>query len=164
MTQLHGYLSAAEDKVTMIASKKLLLAGQSGKTAVSVQNGLTVPIIVKVMATTPPGSDLQVESFNALLKVQAHGSNTIKMSVHSSTIGTTTVQLQLATQNGSPLTWTAQPLSVEVTRFGRLLLIIIGGALGILVLTSAYRLRRKRLARSRNGDTADETADAGGAG
>jgi hypothetical protein len=86
------------------------------------------------------------------------------MSVHSSTIGTTTVQLQLVTQDGSPLSWTAQPLSVEVTRFGRLLLIIIGGALGILVLTSAYRLRRKRLAGARNGGSADQTAEGGGTG
>jgi hypothetical protein len=51
-----------------------------------------------------------------------------------------------------------------VTRFGRLLLIIIGGALGILVLTSAYRLRRKRLAGARNRGSADETAEGGGAG
>ena len=56
------------------------------------------------------------------------------------------MQLQLVTEDGLPLTWTAQPLSVEVTRFGRSLLIIIGGALGILVLTSVFRLRRKRKA------------------
>jgi hypothetical protein len=107
-----------------------------------------------------------VGSFNALLKVQAGKTNTVRIPVHSATIGTATVQLQLATQNGSPLTWpgTAQPLSVEVTRFGRSLLIIIGGALGILVLTSAYRLHRKRLAGAGNGGSADETADGGGAG
>ncbi len=96
--------------------------------------------------------------------MQAGKTGTVHMPVHSSTIGTTTVQLQLVTQDGSPLSWTAQPLSVEVTRFGRLLLIIIGGALGILVLTSAYRLRRKRLAGARNRGSADETAEGGGAG
>ena len=148
----------------MIASKKVLLAGQSGETPVSVQNGLGVPIQVQVMATTPPGSGLRVGGSDGTLRVPAHGSNTIKMSVHSSTIGTTTVQLQLVTQDGSPLSWTAQPLSVEVTRFGRLLLIIIGGALGILVLTSAYRLRRKRLAGASSGGSADETAEGGGTG
>jgi hypothetical protein len=45
-----------------------------------------------------------------------------------------------------------------------MLLILIGGALGILVLTSAYRLRRKRLAGARNGGSADETAEGGGTG
>ena len=166
MTLLSSYLSDSEQKVQMIASKKILLAGQSGETPVSVQNELGQPVQVQVTAIIPPGSQLQVGSFHALLTVQAGKTNTVRLPVHSAMIGTTTVQLQLATQNGSPLTWpgTSQPLSVEVTRFGRLLLIIIGGALGILVLTSAYRLRRKRLAGARNGGSADETADAGGAG
>jgi hypothetical protein len=164
MTQLTGYLRDSERKVVMIASKKLLLAGQSGETPVSVQNGLGMAIQVQVMATTPPGSQLTVGTSDGVLRVQAGGSNTVKMSVHSSTIGTTTVQLQLVTQDGSPLSWTEQPLSVEVTRFGRLVLSIIGGALGILVLTSAYRLRRKRLAGARSGGSADETAEGGGTG
>jgi len=162
--QLAGYLTYQENKVQMIASKKLLLAGQSGETPVSVRNGLGEAIQVHVMATTPAGSDLQVDGSDGMLRVPEHGSNTIKMSVHSSTIGTTTVRLQLVTQDGSPLSWTVQPLSVEVTRFGRLLLIIIGGALGILVLTSAYRLRRKRLAGASSGGSADETAEGGGTG
>jgi hypothetical protein len=162
--QLAGYLTYQENKVQMIASKKVLLAGQSGETPVSVQNGLGEAIQVQVMATTPAGSDLRVDGSDGMLTVPAHRSNTIKMSVHSSTIGTTTVRLQLVTQDGSPLRWTAQPLSVEVTRFGRLLLIIIGGALGILVLTSAYRLRRKRLAGASSGGSAEETAEGGGTG
>ncbi|MGH3293076.1 MAG: DUF6049 family protein, partial [Trebonia sp.] len=162
--QLSDYVNYSERKVVMIASKKLLLAGQSGETPVSVQNGLGEAIQVQVMAATPPGSDLQVGDSDGMHTVQAHGSTTVKMSVHSSTIGTITVQLQLVTQDGSPLSWTEQPLSVEVTRFGRLLLIIIGGALGILVLTSAYRLRRKRLAGARSGGSADATAEGGGTG
>ncbi len=166
MALLGNYVTESEKKVQMIASKKILLAGQSGETPVSVQNGLDQPVQVQVTAITPAGSQLQVGSFNQLLTVQGLKTNTVRIPVHSGTIGTVTVQLQLATPNGSPLTWagTGQLLSVEVTRFGRSLLIIIGGALGILVLTSAYRLRRKRLAGARNGGSADNTADAGGAG
>jgi hypothetical protein len=164
ITHLTDYLADAEGKVQLLASKKVLLAGQSGKTPVSVQNGLDVPIQVKVVASTPVGSGLQVGSYNALLTVPGGTSGTVALPVHSATIGTTTLELQLASPSGSPL-GAPQPLSVEVTRFGRSLLLIIGGALGILVLTSAYRLRRKRLARSRNGGTAaDETAEAGGTG
>jgi hypothetical protein len=164
MTQLTGYLRDSERKVVMIASKKLLLAGQSGETPVSVQNGLGQPIRVHVMATTPTGSQLRVDTSDGIFTVQPGQTGTVKISVRSPAIGTTTVQLQLVTQDGSPLSWTAQPLSVEVTRFGRLVLIIIGGALGILVLTSAYRLRRKRLAGARNGGSATETAEGGGTG
>jgi len=163
-SQLSDYLSYSEHKVQIIASKKIFLAGTSGETPVSVKNGLNLPVQVQVTASTPVGSQLQVGPLASPLVVQARKTNTVTMPVRSTTIGTTTVQLQLVTQNGSPLTWTAQPLSVEVTRFGRSLLIIIGGALGILVLTSAYRLRRKRKAAVKRDGTADEMADAGGAG
>ncbi len=163
MALLGDYLNDSERKVQMVASKKILLAGQSGETPVSVVNDLGEPVQVQVTALTPAGSQIQLGSSGEMLTVQAKGSNTVHLKVHSSTIGTTTVQLQLSTQNGSPLTWTAQSLSVQVTRFGRMLLIVIGGALGILVLTSAYRLRRKRLAGAKSSGT-DETAEAGGTG
>ena len=164
-SQLADYVRDAESKVRLVASKKILLAGQSGETAVSVQNGLGEAVQVRVTASTPPNSDVRVGPFNSLLTVQAEGSNTVRMPVHSSTLGTATVQLQLATPNGAPLSgkFTKESLSVEVTRFGRFLLIIIGGALGILVLTSAYRLRRKRLADAKS-DGTKETAEAGGTG
>jgi len=165
MSQLNDYVADAENKVRLVASKKILLAGQSGETAVSVQNGMDEAVQVRVTASTPLGSDVQVGPFSELLTVPAGGSNTLRLPVHSSTLGTTTIQLQLATPAGAPLAgrFTAQSLSVEVTRFGRFLLIIIGGALGILVLTSAYRLRRKRLSGGKN-DGTEETAEAGGAG
>jgi len=160
-------VTESEKKVQMIASTKILLAGRSGETPVSVQNNLGQPVQVQVTAITPPGSQLQVNTLGQLLTVQGGGkTGTVPIRVSSNTLGTATVQLQLATRNGAPLTWagTEQSLSVEVTRFGRSLLIMIGGALGILVLTSAYRLRRKRLAGARNSGSADDTADAGGAG
>jgi hypothetical protein len=164
---LSTYLNDSEHKVKfVVANKKMLLFGQSGETPVSVQNGLGEPVQVQVTVSTPPGSQLRVGPYKELLTVGAGQVNTVTMSLHSATIGTTTVLVRLATHSGSPLNWTGtqQSLSVEVTRFGRSLLIIIGGALGILVLTSAYRLRRKRLAGARNDGTADETADTGGAG
>ncbi len=164
VTQLISYLNdATVDKVKLVASKKILLTGKSGETAVSVQNELDQPIEVLVTASTPSGSAVRIGAFDATLQVAARGSNTVRMPVHSSSLGTTTVQLRLATQNGTPLTWTTQPLSVEVTAFGQSLLLLIFGALGILVLTSAYRLRRKRLAGARDAGK-DETAEAGGTG
>jgi hypothetical protein len=163
--QLAEYLKDEENKVQIIASKKVLLTGQSGQTPVSVQNRLSVPVQVQVMASTPLGSGLQVGPLKAPLLVQPGKTNTVTMPVHSATtIGTTTVQLQLATKNGSLLPLKTQLLNVEVTRFGRSLLTIIGGALGILVLTSAYRLRRKRLAGAKNDGSADDRAEAGGTG
>jgi hypothetical protein len=165
MTNLLDYLKDSEHKVQIIPVKKILLTGNSGETPVSVRNGLGQPVRVQVTASTPAGSQVRVDARAALLKVLPGKTNTVRLPVHAASIGTTTVQLQLVTQDGSPLTWTVQSLSVEVTRVGRFLLTVIGGALGILVLTSAYRLRRKRrLARAGRPGTTDATADAGGAG
>ncbi|TVZ01739.1 hypothetical protein EAS64_30215 [Trebonia kvetii] len=162
-TMLSGYLADSENKVKIITSQKVLLAGTTGEAPVSVLNGLTWPVQVRVVATAPEGSQLEVGSLSKPLNVPPHQTGTVRLALHSGTIGTTTVQLQLVTQNGSPL-GTARPLSVEVTRFGRSLLIIIGAALGILVLTSAYRLRRKRNAAGGHRGSPDDTANAGGAG
>ena len=161
--RLQHYLSSSEAKVQMIPITKVLLAGNSGETPVSVKNGLDEPVQVRVTATAPAGSTVRVGPHEGLLTVLGGKTNTVRMPVHAASIGTTTVQLQLVTQDGSPL-GTARPLSVEVTRVGRFLLTIIGGALGILVLTSVYQLRRKRLARGRSQGTAEHAGDAGGAG
>jgi hypothetical protein len=164
LTHLYVSLQDSEHKVQIISGKKLFLAGTSGETPVSVKNGLDWPVQVRVVASTPPGSQLAVGPLTSPVIVQARKTFTVRMPVHSATIGTSTVQLQLVTEDGLPLTWTSQPMSVEVTRFGRFLLIVIGGAFGILVLTSVYRLRRKRKARAAaQGGAVSEMADVGGA-
>jgi Family of unknown function (DUF6049) len=165
MTNLLDYLEDSEHKVQIIPVKKILLTGNSGETPVSVQNGLSEAVRVQVTASTPAGSQVRVGPHAGLLTVLPEKTNTVRLPVHAASIGTTTVQLQLVTQDGSPLTWTVQSLSVEVTRVGRFLLTVIGGALGILVLTSAYRLRRRRrLASAGRPGTDNATADAGGDG
>jgi hypothetical protein len=182
MTQLSSYIDELEGKVVLIPVKKILLAGTSGDTLVSVQNGLNVfylpspglTIAVRVGASTELGSSLQVTSPPAVLPVNPGMTGSVRLRIHSTTIGTTTLRLQLLTKNGSPLTWigASRPLSVEVTRFGRLILVIIFGALGVLVLATVLRLRRKR---RRGGESeagsdddasnrADSRAHAGGTG
>jgi hypothetical protein len=166
--ELSAYLTDQMNMVQILASKPILLAGTSGTTFVSVQNLMSVPIVVRVYASTAPGSTLSVGSFDtspdSLQIIRAKQTSSVRMPLQSTAIGTTTLQLQLVTENGSPLAGTARPLSVEVTRLGRTLLVIIGAALGVLVLTSAYRLRRRRGAGGRHASYPDESAEAGGAG
>jgi hypothetical protein len=167
--ELTSYVGYAVHEVQLIAGKKVLLTGTSGETPVSARNGLdalgrTDSVQVTVMASTEQGSPLQVGDFDRTLIIPAGQIKTVKMPVHSASMGTSTMRLQLATSNGSPLAWTAQSVSVEVTRFGRALLVIIGGALAILVLTTVYRLRRKRAAAARHDNNAGDTPEAGGTG
>jgi hypothetical protein len=183
--ELSSYLHDLQRTVLLIPVKKILLAGTSGDTPVSVQNGLNkpylpdLPISVRVQASEPPGGTLQVTVPALPLVVNPGMTGTVRLHLHSATtVGTATMQLQLTTSAGLPLTWkgASEPLSVEVTRFGRTILVIIFGALGVLVLATVVRLRRKRRGRGRHGgergagtdddasSKADSRAHAGGAG
>ncbi|HEX8007759.1 MAG TPA: DUF6049 family protein, partial [Trebonia sp.] len=155
--KLSSYLHDRESKVQIITGGKVLLAGTSGDTPVSVQNELDVPVQVQVAAILPGGSQLTVSKFDSVITVPAGKTGTVRMPMHSSALGTTTLQRQLQTRNGLPLAWTSQPLSIQVTRYGRALLVLIAAALGVLVLTSVARWIRKWLndggAHARSGGT-----------
>jgi hypothetical protein len=148
--KLANFLTDAKNQVQIIAGKKVLLAGASGDTPVSVQNSLDVPVQVRVVPSVPEGSELSFGNFVSLVTVPAKKTSTVKVPIRSSGIDTTTMQLQLVTKNGSPLTGPTY-LTVEVTRYGRALLILIGGALGVLVLTSVARWIRQWLNDTRAG-------------
>jgi uncharacterized protein DUF6049 len=182
LTELSTYITDLQNTVVLIPVKKILLAGTSGSTLASVQNGLNqfylpahgLQIAVRVVASAEPGSPLTATSPRAATLVNPGMTQSVKLVLHSTTIGTTTLQLQLQAKDGSPLAWkhTSEPLSVEVTRFGRLILVIIFGALGVLVLATVLRLRRKRRRGGESeagrddeaGHQADSRAHAGGTG
>ncbi|HZZ54190.1 MAG TPA: DUF6049 family protein, partial [Trebonia sp.] len=155
LINLSDNLKAKEQKVSIITGKKILLAGTSGTTPVSVQNLLPVEVQVRVVATPSAGSQLSVGKFADLIPVPAGQTGTVRVPLHSSAITTTTMQLQLQTEDGSPLTWTSQLLSVQATRYGRALLVLIAAALGVLVLTSVARWIRRWLNDGRNDAKAD---------
>jgi hypothetical protein len=142
LTKLDDYLFNGEKQVQIITGKKLLLAGQSGPAPVSVQNTGQLWVQVKVMAI-PESSQLTVGNIGEPITIAPRKTATVRMTVHSTGIGTTTLQLQLETKHGSPMTWTAQSLSVQATRYGRALLVLIVAALGVLVLASVARWIRR---------------------
>jgi hypothetical protein len=145
LDKLAAYLTDAENNVRNITGTKVLLAGSSGDIPVSVQNLNPYPVQVEVKTTLPANSRLSVGKFDDLLKVLPGQTGTKTMPMHSAALGTTTMQLQLATKDGSPLTWTTQSLSVQATRYGQALLVLIGAALGVLVLASVARWVRRWL-------------------
>jgi hypothetical protein len=160
LVMLNGYLVTSEQKVQIIKGRnKILLGGASGSAPVSVQNLLPDEVQVRVVATPPPGGDLSVSRFDDLLRVPPNNTSTIRVPLHSSAITTTTMQLQLQTEGGSPLPWTSQSLSVQFTRYGRALLVLIAAALGVLVLASVARWIRRRLNDGRADSRVDNRAE-----
>lgn len=147
LVKLADYLSLREQDVQIVPGTKLLLGGTSGSAPVSVQNSGDLAVQVRVLVSVPQNSQLQVDRFDSLLMVAPRTTGTVRMTVHSSAIGTTLMQLQLVTKNRLPLTWhgASQSMSVQSTRYGRALLVLIGAALGVLVLTSVARWIRRWL-------------------
>jgi hypothetical protein len=147
---LQSYITKHEGLVEIVSGHKVLLAGTSGDTPVSVSNGLPNAVQVQVRVSVPPGSQITVKNLTPIV-VQPGKIRTIGMQVHSPNLGSTLVQLQLLTRDGTPLPGATQSLSIETTRFGRTLLILIGAALVLLVLASLARWARRAAARLRKG-------------
>lgn len=144
LIDLADFSRTSERKVRIIAGKKFLLAGASGDIPVSVQNGTSQTIQVRVEHKTSDVGQLSVGTFNALMTVAPGKTGTVKMPVKAKGIETTTLRLQLVTQDGTSLPWTTQPLTVQVMRYGRTLILLIGAALGVVVLASGVRWIRRR--------------------
>jgi len=145
LNELRYYLADRELQVKIISGNKVVLAGTSGATPVSVFNGLPDAVQVQIHALLPPGSALSIGDFNSLVTVRAGETQTVRLPVHSAALGSTMMQLQLVTKDGMALPGPPQTFSVQATRFGRALLILIGAALGVLVLTSLARWVRRGL-------------------
>jgi hypothetical protein len=143
---LSQYLSYREEQVQIITGNTVVLAGPSGAIPVSVSNGLDVTVKVRVHALLPTSSQLTIGKFNSLVIISPGQIQIVRMPVRSATLTSTQMRLSLTTKNGTPLgtTQSFSTLSIESTRFGRALLIVIAGALGVLVLSSLARWVRRK--------------------
>ncbi len=142
LRSLMSYVTEREKQVKIISGNKVVLGGTSGVTPVSVSNGLDAAVQVKVRALVPAGSQISIGDPSTVVMIAPQQTQIVRLPVHSAALGSTLVQLQLVTQNGTPLGKT-QSFSIESTRFGRALLIVIAAALGVLVLSSLARWIRR---------------------
>jgi hypothetical protein len=150
-SRLQAYLRNAENKVSIITSTEVQMAGASGQIPVSIQNGLlrqSIRVRVVASAENTPGRTSQLtigRSAGKLVTVPPQEAVTVRLPVSSAPQGPTIIRLSLSSANGTPLAFTRTELTVESTRYGRAILFLIGAAIGILVLTSVYRGVRRRL-------------------
>jgi hypothetical protein len=153
LIRLEGYIAGSEGQVRIVSSgNTVLLGGTSGSMSVSVANGLPDPIEVRVHASVPRGSQLSVDNPDQLVYVPANQIKTVQLRLHSAALGSAQLQLQLLTRDGAPLAGKPEPpLTVETTRYGAALLILIAAALGVLVLTAMVRWVRRWLHDGGNG-------------
>jgi hypothetical protein len=147
LDRVADYLSSVFRKVQIINSARATLVGSSGTLPVSIVNNLLQSIQVQLQATVPPDGRLTVTGQKpaGVITVGADQVRTVRLSVHSGTIGDTTIELRLLGRDGKPLPGAPVPLSVQSTQFGSTLLIIIYVALGVLILTAITRAIRRAL-------------------
>ncbi len=143
------YVTARGRKISIIDRGEITLSGSTGKVPISIANRLPQGVRVRLHVGVPSGRRLTVGSSDAAVFIAAGKTMTIRLSVHSSTVGVTDLTLGLLTPGGRPLPGSLVRLTVRSTNFGTLALVIMCVALAVFVLTSSARaVRRAR----RDGD------------
>jgi len=145
---LKEYLKDTGDKVKIITTAQVPMGGSAGLVPVYIQNGLHQAIQVRVVASAVNAPDrtsqLTIGRFQSLIVVPPGQPVTVRLPVSSAPQGSTEILLSLTSADGTPLPATAK-LIVVSTRYGRAILFLIAAAIGVLVLTSAYRGVRRWL-------------------
>lgn len=150
ITGLNQYLADAEHKVSIITGQ-ISMAGASGELPVTIQNQLekqTIQVRLGATITMAPGitSTLTIGP-QKLVTIPPGQVKLVKLSVHKAPQGSSTINLSLISANGTVLTWTkGTKLTFNSTRYGERILLVIAGAIGLLLLSSAIRSGRRRLA------------------
>ncbi len=160
---LSAYLKSEEKQVKIIAAVQVSMGGASGAVPISIQNKLHQAIAVRLSAAVVNSagrtSQLTVGRIQKLVVVQPQYAVTVRLSVSSAPQGSTIIRLSLTSANGTPLPFATTSLTVQSTRYGRAILFLIGAAIGVLVLTSAYRGVRRWL--RADPDVAEDAAQPG---
>jgi hypothetical protein len=163
---LSAYLKSEEKKVKIIAAVQVSMGGASGAVPISIQNKLHQAIAVRVSASVVNSPDrtsqLTVGRLQKLVVVEPQEAVTVRLPVSSAPQGSTTIRLSLTSANGTLLPFATTSLTVQSTRYGRAILFLIGAAIGVLVLTSAYRGVRRWL--RADADVAEDAGPPGSVG
>jgi hypothetical protein len=152
---LNSYLDLATRKVQIITSA-VQMAGSSGELPVSIQNGLeTQAVEVKLNTSVHQAAgvpDSLTISPEKPIIIQAGQTVVLKLSIHNALQGSHQINLGLSSANGTALP-IYRTVNVNSTRFGQAILILIAAAMGLLLLTSVFRSKRRRLAGDPSGDS-----------
>jgi hypothetical protein len=150
VAKLQGYVISQQKTVVIGVYPRVTLGGLKGTVPVLIDNGLGYPIRVrlKLTYTQPPGGaslDVQQQPGGAVL-VQKHQRLVVKLHVHATQVGSTTIYLRLYStgRNGAPLPYATATVTVQATQFGTVAMIILAAALGVFMIGSAARAIRRR--------------------
>jgi hypothetical protein len=155
--QLLAYLRSNEHELTVLGVRRVTLGGLKGTVPVSISNGLSYTVHVKLQAESSRGATGQGPPRPVV--VPPGEQETFRVAVAATNVGSTTLRFRLLSPEGVPFPAQAS-MTVQATNYGTLALVIIAAALGVFVLTAGARALRRAQRRLRPGpsDSADQAA------
>jgi Family of unknown function (DUF6049) len=164
LTRVDAYVDAQFRAVRIIEGGRrdigqVTLTGRSGPVPVSIMNGLSQPVTVRV-SVQASASRITVQSPASTVTIGPHEQRTVAVRVRSSVAGSTMLRLSLLAPDGQPLPGPSAQLIVDATHFGTTALVIIAIAIGVFVISMIARAIR----RGTRGNEAGPPADGPGPG
>ena len=145
LSTLADRIAAEQRGVQIVAEPRITLGGLKGSVPVSIENrlGYAVKVQLKVEFSQATGIKITGDP-NGLVTVPAHMTQTVKLRVQATEVGSTTITMRLASQNGQLLaSAAARRMTIQATQVGVLGVIIFAAALGVFLIASAARAARR---------------------
>ena len=136
-------IAQEQQAVRIIAEKRITLGGLKGSVPVSIDNHLSYPIRVELQLQYSQASGIKIAPDpQGLITVPPHQTQTIRLRVEATGVGSTIVTMLLATKRGYPVSVPLR-MTIQATQVGTLGMIIFAAALGIFLIASAARAVRR---------------------
>jgi hypothetical protein len=160
MATIARRIANEQQAVRIIAEKRITLGGLKGSVPVSIDNRLGYPVRVELQLQYSQANGIKITTDpQGPITVPQHQTQTIRLRVQATGVGSTTVTMLLATQGGNPVSVPLR-MTVQATQVGTLGMIIFAAALGVFLIASAARaVRRGRPGTGANEPIGDRPAD-----
>jgi hypothetical protein len=148
-------IASQQQQVRIIAEKRITLGGLKGSVPVSIDNRLGYPVKVALQLQYSQADGVKITTDpSGPVTIPARQTQTIRLRVQATNVGSTTVTMVLATQYGGSVSVPLR-MTIQATQVGALGVIIFAAALGIFLVASAARAVR----RGQPGTAGDQAGD-----
>jgi hypothetical protein len=140
-------VASEQGAVHIVAGKagiRITLGGLKGSVPVSIDNPLNFAVKVRVRLFYNQATGVKVVADPALVTIRRTSTQTIRLHVDATEVGSTTLTMRLANYSGQLLP-SSKParMTVQATQVGVLGMIIFACALGVVLIASAARAVRR---------------------
>jgi hypothetical protein len=145
LTMLAKRIAAEQRAVQIVSEPRITLGGLKGSVPVSIENrlGYAVKVKLKLIFSQATGMKITPDP-GELITVPARMTQTVRLRVQATEVGSTTITMRLANQYGQPLAAAAaRRMTIQATQVGVLGMIIFAAALGVFLIASAARAVRR---------------------